>query len=142
MEAQVFELKTPRLKKGRSHKVLARTGLMNIALKCYSEGGENTLHTHPGEDHAFLILDGEATFYDKDGKTTVVKKGQGIMLPEGYYYWFNNTGGKPLMFLRFGASREKPEITRIGVDRKSLPGSSVENKHVDPVLMEGTDWTL
>ena len=88
MEAQVFELRTPMLKKGRSHKVLFRTDIMNIALKCYSEGGENTLHTHPGEDHAFIILDGEATFYDKEDKATVVKKGQGILLPEGWYYRF------------------------------------------------------
>jgi len=142
MEAQVFELKTPVLKKGRSHKVLFRTDLMNIALKCYSEGGENTLHTHPGEDHAFLILEGEATFYDKENNTTVVKKGQGILLPEGWYYRFLNTGGKPLYFLRFGALREKPEISRIGSDGASLPGNSVENKHVEAVPAEGMEWSL
>lgn len=66
MEAQTFELKTPHLKEGRSHTVLAQTDLMNVAIKYYNEGGENALHTHPTEDHVFIVLDGEATFYDKE----------------------------------------------------------------------------
>lgn len=47
MEAQTFELKTPYLKTGRSHNILAQTDLINVAIKYYYEGGENTLHTHP-----------------------------------------------------------------------------------------------
>lgn len=66
MEAQTFELKTPHLKEGRSHTVLAQTDLMNVAIKYYNEGGENALHTHLTEDHVFIVLDGEATFYDKE----------------------------------------------------------------------------
>lgn len=142
MEAHTFELKTPLLKGGRSHKILAKTDLMNVAIKCYSEGGENTLHTHPAEDHAFIILDGEATFYDKDEKATVVKKGQGMMLPKGCFYWFQSTGGKPLILLRFGANKERPEVSRIGIEGRPLPGDSIENKHTDPVLIEGSVWSL
>jgi hypothetical protein len=61
MEAQTFELKTPYLKTGRSHNILAQTDLINVAIKYYYEGGENSLHAHPSEDHAFIVLDGEAT---------------------------------------------------------------------------------
>jgi len=57
MEAHTFELKTPYFKDGRSHQILARTDLMNVAIKYYNEGGENTLHTHPAEDHVFIVLD-------------------------------------------------------------------------------------
>ncbi|TAJ80914.1 cupin domain-containing protein, partial [bacterium] len=91
MEAQTFELKTPFLTGGRSHMPLSRTELASVGLNYYTPGRKNTLHTHPGEDHAFIVLDGEATFYDKEEKATVLKKGQGIMLPEGWYYWFQNT---------------------------------------------------
>ena len=83
MEATTFELKTPMLKQGTSHKNLASTDLLGIALKIYTEGGENGLHTHPGEDHSFIILEGEMTLYDKDENITVIKKGQGIMIPSG-----------------------------------------------------------
>lgn len=43
MEAHTFDLKTPYLKEGRSHKILAQTDLMSVAIKYYNEGGENTL---------------------------------------------------------------------------------------------------
>ena len=65
MGAQTFELKTPYLKTGRSHNILAQTDLINVAIKYYYEGGENTLHTHPTEDHVFVVLDGEATSMTK-----------------------------------------------------------------------------
>ena len=142
MEAHTFELKTPYLKKGRSHKILAQTDLMNVAIKYYNEGGENTLHAHPTEDHVFIVLDGEATFYNKEEGVTVVRKGEGILIPKKWYYWFQNTGGKPLIILRFGASREGGMIARTGTDGKPLPSRSAENKHVDAVPIEGNYWSL
>jgi hypothetical protein len=33
MEAQTFELKTPYLKTGRSHNILAQTDLINVTIK-------------------------------------------------------------------------------------------------------------
>ena len=141
MEAQIFELKTPYLKEGRSTHLLARTDLMTVMIKYYNEGGENTLHAHPTEDHVFVVLDGEATFYDKAEKATVLKKGQGILIPKQCYYWFQNTGGKPLILLRFGASKEAM-VSRTNVDGKPLLARSAENKHVDAVPIEGSCWTL
>ncbi len=35
MKAQTFELKTPYLKTGRSHNILAQTDLINVAIKYY-----------------------------------------------------------------------------------------------------------
>ncbi|WP_205127620.1 MULTISPECIES: hypothetical protein [Okeania] len=49
-ELQVFQLKTQLLSKGRSDYTLAKTDLMSVRIKCYAQGGENVLHSHPGED--------------------------------------------------------------------------------------------
>jgi mannose-6-phosphate isomerase-like protein (cupin superfamily) len=141
MEAQVFELKTPYLKEGRSTNVLAKTDLISVMIKYYNEGGENTLHSHPTEDHVFVVLDGEATFYDKEEKTTPVKKGEGILIPKGWYYKFQNSGGKPLIILRFGASRE-PKIERISTTGTDIQARSAENRHVEAVPIDGSYWTL
>ena len=38
-------------------------------IKRYDAGGENVMHCHPAEDHAFYILDGQATFHiERDEK--------------------------------------------------------------------------
>lgn len=137
---QLFELKTPMLKDGRSNKVLARTDLMTVTIKFYNEGGENALHTHPAEDHAFIVLDGAAKFYDKDEKTTIVSKGEGILLPKNWYYRFENCTDKPLILLRFGAAREN--AMRINPEGRPLPGDSPENKHIDAVPIEGQFWQM
>ena len=96
MVAQTFELKTPYLKTGRSHNILAQTDLINVAIKYYYEGGENSLHTHPTEDHAFIVLDGEATFYDRAGNATALNKGKGILLPERLCRNWWNIQSKPV----------------------------------------------
>ena len=113
MDATTFKIKTPCLTGGRSHTPLARTDFASVGLNYYAPGRKNTLHTHPGEDHAFVVLDGEATFYDKAGNTKVLQKGEGIMLPEHWYYWFQSTGDKPLALLRFTAYKSnRPQVKR------------------------------
>ena len=96
MEASTFKLKTPHITGGRSHIPLAQTENMTIGLNYYVPGRKNKLHTHPGEDHTFVVIDGQATFYNKDHQPTVLNKGEGILLPENHYYYFASTGDKPL----------------------------------------------
>jgi len=142
MEAKTFELKTPMLKQGTSHKNLAGTDLMGIALKVYAEGGENGLHTHPGEDHSFIVLDGEMTLYDKYEKTTVLKRGEGIMIPSGWYYWFKSSGEKPLTFLKLSAyngNLNKEKTSNYG--KLPAPGV-VEQQRPTKIPIEGSYWTL
>lgn len=142
MEATTFELKTPMLKQGTSHKNLASTDLLGIALKIYTEGGENGLHTHPGEDHSFIILEGEMTLYDKDEKITVIKKGQGIMIPSGWYYWFKSSGGEPLIFLKLSAYNGKLKAENmVNYGKLAAPGV-VEQERQATIPIEGRDWTL
>jgi mannose-6-phosphate isomerase-like protein (cupin superfamily) len=142
MEAQTFELKTPYLNTGSSHNILAQTDLINVAIKHYYEGGENTLHAHPSEDHAFIVLDGELTFYDKAGNATLLNKGKGILLPKSWIYRFHNSGGKPLVLLRFGADPDRPEVSRTGITGYPLESRSRENNFVAAEPIEGSYWSL
>src|SRR5262245_53963893 len=97
-----FKLRAQMLEKGRTNTPLARTDNMWATLKVYASGGENGLHTHPHEDHTFIVLQGSARYYDADGGHTDVGKHEGIMLPAGAYYWFEATSEEPLVLVRVG----------------------------------------
>jgi mannose-6-phosphate isomerase-like protein (cupin superfamily) len=104
--AQTFRLRTPLLSQGRSHTVLAsakgETGAMNIAIKCYAEGGENEFHAHGTEDHTFIILQGRATFYEPGQAARELGRNEGILIPAGALYKFEVTSEEPLVLLRVG----------------------------------------
>jgi mannose-6-phosphate isomerase-like protein (cupin superfamily) len=103
-----FDLRPPYLGFG-DHR--ATSELMTVKLKVYESGGENRLHQHLGEDHCFVVLDGEATFHlGTDDETRVLGKWDGILLERGAYYWFENTGDVDLVLFRVGAlDRSKPQ---------------------------------
>jgi mannose-6-phosphate isomerase-like protein (cupin superfamily) len=134
-KAQVFNLKTPLLSVGRSNKVLGESEQLKMRLKVYAEGGENGLHTHKDEDHAFVILQGEATFFDENGAESVVGKYEGIMIPRGAFYHFRSTGNENLVLLRSGAGREAEGEHRVGPN--GIPLTREENGRVDGVPVPG-----
>jgi mannose-6-phosphate isomerase-like protein (cupin superfamily) len=136
-DPKMFRLRTQLLSKGRSDYVLANTDLMTIRIKCYAQGGENALHAHPAEDHAFIVLEGEARFVGKESEIGVLKKNDGIMLPKGTYYKFESCGDPPLVLLRVGAVKERAKVRRINPQGNSLPGDSIENKHQEGVPIDG-----
>src|SRR5687767_4888296 len=98
-KSTTFSLKTPYLSKGRISKTISETDNLWIATKINAEGGENAIHTHLKEDHAFVVLEGEVTFFDETGAETVLGPYQGIMIPKGAYYRYLNTGPGNLMIL-------------------------------------------
>lgn len=138
-KTSVFSLKMPYLAKGRITSLVAETDNLWIHGKINAEGGENALHTHLDEDHAFVVLEGEVTFFDDAGNRSVLKPYQGIMIPRGAYYRYLNTGPGNLMVLRVGAGSksEQKEGNRIGSDGRPLHGDSAENKHVAPAPIPG-----
>lgn len=99
---QSFTVATALLAQGRSDYVLAATDRLQIVIKCYASGGENYLHAHTEEDHAFTVLDGEATFHGPKGPVGVFKRNQGVLIPRGAFYSFQSTGTTPLVLLRVG----------------------------------------
>ena len=138
-KAEVFSLRTPYLSAGRITSLVAETANLWIHTKINAEGGENALHKHTEEDHAFIVLEGEVTFFDEEGAETVVKPYQGIMLPKGAYYRYLNTGPGNLMIIRVGAGKQggSGEETRIGPDGNPLPSESAENKKIEAVPVPG-----
>jgi len=147
--AQTFRLRTQLLEKGRTHTILAsapkdRTNGMNIAIKCYAEGGENAFHSHDLEDHTFIVLQGRARFFQPDSPPNELGRNEGILIPAGALYKFESCGGEPLVLLRVGNVYQPVggEVQPSSSQRKAPDGTvlhsrSAENLHVDPVAIDG-----
>jgi mannose-6-phosphate isomerase-like protein (cupin superfamily) len=105
---QLYDIRGPYLG-FKDHR--AASELMTVKLKKYETGGENRRHRHLGEDHCFVILEGEATFHlGLDDTVHVLGAGDGILLELGTFYWFENTGATDLVIYRVGAiDRSKPQ---------------------------------
>jgi mannose-6-phosphate isomerase-like protein (cupin superfamily) len=115
----------------------AETDNSTFRIHCYApKGGENGLHAHTDEDHVFVILQGEAQFYDLDGPLPVIKKHQALMLPKGCFYSFENSGDGPLVLLRFGAMEKNWTGDRLDPNGKPLAGRSQTHHSKKPVLIE------
>jgi mannose-6-phosphate isomerase-like protein (cupin superfamily) len=140
-KAYVFSLKTPYMKQGRITQLVAETPNMWLHTKINAEGGENEIHTHLDEDHAFVVLEGEMSVFDEKGNEMQVKQYQGVMIPTGAYYRYLNTGPGNLVVLRIGAGiKGQPqggEEMRVRPDGRPLPAGSVENKTLPPIEMPG-----
>jgi mannose-6-phosphate isomerase-like protein (cupin superfamily) len=92
--------------------------------KVYSRGGENALHAHTTEDHAFFVLQGAAEFTFGDGSTMLAERFDGVMIPKGTLYKFEAQGEGNLIMLRMGAGHEAPANVRnaLGIgDAKDEP---------------------
>jgi mannose-6-phosphate isomerase-like protein (cupin superfamily) len=134
-----FTLRTELLTQGRSDTPLAATDALTLVLKVYASGGENELHAHPQEDHAFVVLAGRAQFHGPAGEQVVLGPLQGIMLPRGSFYRFHAQEGEALVLLRVGtpANHRMPRPTRIDIDGAPMHGDSAENRTVPPVRDAG-----
>ncbi len=134
----VFQVKGPLLAQGRTTTPLAATKDLTIQLKIYASEGENELHAHPGEDHSFIVLQGTALFYDKDGEMGNLRPDEGAMLPRGCFYWFHATSDEPLVMIRIGTPEaDKLEApSRINIDGNPMHGGSKENKSVPVKYLE------
>jgi mannose-6-phosphate isomerase-like protein (cupin superfamily) len=107
-----FNLRTPLLKSGITTDTRAKTDVLNVTVKVYADGGENEMHAHIGEDHAFVVLSGQATFHvGSEESCRIVNKYEGVMLPSGTEYWFQSTGPN-LVMLQVGARR--PDLAKPG----------------------------
>ena len=135
-KADTFSLRTPYLSDGRTTDLLSETEDLWVHVKVYAQGGENALHCHEDEDHAFVVLEGQATYWDQDRNEKVVNKNEGIMLPKGAFYYFQSSGDTNLVLLRVGAGKnpyKDRDAGRMGPDGLPLPAHSAENKHVTGV---------
>ena len=139
-----YTLKTFELSEGRSSYTLAQSDLFRLSMKVYAEGGENMMHAHAYEDHAFTILKGQATFHvGSDEKVQVVNAHQGVFMPRGVLYRFESTGEENLVILRVGAEVDmiNKELWRIKPDGTAATPDTPErrkaNGYLPPVVVPG-----
>ena len=134
-----FKLEAQLPRQGRTNIPLASSESMWVVLKTYASGGENELHTHPNEDHTFVILQGSAKFYGPNKEERVIGAGEGVLLPHGTFYWFHVTSTEPLVMLRVGASAGKGErFYRTDINGAIMEGDDPANKQVPLVLSD--EW--
>ena len=134
-----FHVRARLPKKGRTNQVLGATRHMNVVLKTYASGGENELHAHANEDHVFIVLQGQATFYGPRGETREVGRNDCVLLPANAYYRFHaREDAEPLVMLRIGAAIDPDAnvLARIDAQGKPFDGYSEWNKEVPFVLHE------
>ena len=104
IKPEILSLRTQLVSQGHTRILLAESDNCTFRIHSYGpQSGENGLHAHTDEDHIFVVLEGEAQFYDLDGALPVLKKHQALMLPKGCFYSFSNDTEGPLVMLRFGA---------------------------------------
>lgn len=136
-KTQLFSLKTPYMKQGRVTQLVAETQNMWIHTKINAEGGENEIHKHLDEDHAFIVLEGQMSVFDENGGEIEVKQYQGVMIPKGAYYRYLNTGAGNLVVIRVGAGvkgqQQGGQEMRLGADGKPLVSGTPENRNLPPI---------
>lgn len=136
----VFTMESPIPERGNDRTYLAHTDRMWLFLNVYGpDDGENKLHTHTNEDHAFVVLDGTAVFEGPNGETTEVVKHQGIMLPRNSLYTFHAGNHEPLVMLRVGAvvDADRSPYGRELADGTPMIGNSSENNAIPCVFKPG-----
>jgi mannose-6-phosphate isomerase-like protein (cupin superfamily) len=127
----------PLLEQGTTYDPLATAENLWMSIKVYASGGENALHAHGGEDHAFIVLQGKATFTFGDGRTNVVGKYEGVMIPKNALYKFQADESENLVLLRVGAGARKvsglSDLTHFGTPKDVLQ----QTKFADGAVKDG-----
>jgi len=124
-KAVLFSMRNlPLLEQGTTYDPLATAENLWCSIKVYASGGENALHAHGGEDHAFIVLQGKATFTFGDGRTSVVGQYEGVMIPKNVLYKFEADQSENLVLLRVGGGARKvaglTDLTRFGTPKDIL----------------------
>ena len=106
LKAQVFEFQAQNL--GERKKAFVRLSLTDIMMAGVQliepGGGENTLHSHAGQDGFYFVLEGRVHFYGEgDVLLADLGKHQGIVIPRGFKYWLMAAGDKQAHLLQIVA---------------------------------------
>jgi mannose-6-phosphate isomerase-like protein (cupin superfamily) len=137
VKPEILSLRTQMVSQGHTRVLLAETDNSTFRIHCYGpKSGENGLHAHVDEDHVFVVLQGEAQFYDLDGALPVLKKHQALMLPKGCFYSFSNDSDEPLVMLRFGAMEKNWKGDRLDPKGKPIPGRGQAHGSAPTIMID------
>ena len=109
-EAKIFKYQTPEFEGVKKSMIVCNSDLMKVMVQVVKDGGENNLHTHTGDDAFWYVMNGAVKFYGEGDKLIgEFKKGEGILIPRGFKYWFESCPGEPLEILRVTAKDQSVE---------------------------------
>jgi len=113
-DAKEFRYQTPDFEGVKKTMQVCNSDLMKVQVQVVKNGGENNLHTHTGEDAFWYVISGAVKFYGEGDKLVgEYKKGEGILVPRGYKYWFESASTEPLEVLRVTAKDQNIDNKRI-----------------------------
>jgi mannose-6-phosphate isomerase-like protein (cupin superfamily) len=114
IEAKPFKYQRPEFEGVKKSMLVCSSDLMRVHVQVVKSGGENNLHTHPGEDALWYVINGAVRFYGEGDKVIgVYNKGEGILIPRGFKYWFESASDEPLEVIRVGARDQTKELKRV-----------------------------
>jgi mannose-6-phosphate isomerase-like protein (cupin superfamily) len=113
-EAKEFRYQTPQFEGVKKTLQVCNSDLMKVQVQVVKDGGENNLHTHTGDDAFWYVIRGAVKFYGEgDRLIGEYQKGEGILIPRGYKYWFESAAPEPLEILRVTAKDQNVENQRV-----------------------------
>ena len=113
-EAKVFKYQTPQFDGVKKTLQVCNSDLMKVQVQVVKDGGENNLHSHTGDDAFWYVMSGAVKFYGEgDEVIGEFNKGEGILIPRGFKYWFESSASEPLEILRVTAKDQKVENQRV-----------------------------
>ncbi len=137
-KAEHFKMRIELLDKGSKTNLLAETDNLRIQIRCYSaQGGENAMHAHHHQDHSFVVLQGQACYRFPEDEEMELGRNEGIMLPAGAYYCFQNSGDEPLVLMRITSLAKDegdPEV-RLGLHGNQIESTSAENNRPRKIVV-------
>jgi len=113
-EAKIFKYQTRQFDGVKKSMMVCNSDLMKVMVQVVKDGGENNLHSHTGDDAFWYVMSGAVKFYgDGDKLIGEFKKGEGILIPRGFQYWFESSSSEPLEILRVTAKDQNVKNERV-----------------------------
>lgn len=113
-DAKEFRFQTPEFEGVKKTLTVCSSDLMKVQMQIVKDGGENNLHTHTGDDAFWYVVNGAVKFYGEGDKLIgEYRKGEGILIPRGFKYWFESGSKDPLEILRVTAKDQMVENKRV-----------------------------
>ena len=102
---QVKKVRPPMVSRGKISENLVKSGLLSIGVQVLAkDGGETNLHSHPGVDSTWMVMEGKAKFYTTNDEVVgELGKNEMVMIPSGTPYWFESLGDEPCVILHITA---------------------------------------
>jgi mannose-6-phosphate isomerase-like protein (cupin superfamily) len=113
-ETKIFKYQTPQFDGVKKTLQVCNSDLMKVQVQVVKDGGENNLHSHTGDDAFWYVMSGAVKFYGEgDEVIGEFNKGEGILIPRGFKYWFESSSSEPLEILRVTAKDQKVDNQRV-----------------------------